>query len=243
MIQRRISLCILLLLVSPLSIRAQQAVTTRNAILRRDPSTASPAVGHLPKGTGVTLVEQNLDNGYHHISTKDQQIGWVSSKALNISQASRPPAPSTPVTPAPPRDTTCDANLQGHVYNPARLIVKQACIAVTGTIVDATAGKAQSGVRREKDGDAHGWLKLDSGFQNLLNAGNRSAAGGNLVFEIVCKFPVTQTSARSACQGYRDHVTLAPVGSHVRIVGTYVQDTFHAQWMEIHPVSSITVIP
>jgi hypothetical protein len=33
------------------------------------------------------------------------------------------------------------------------------------------------------------------------------------------------------------------VGSHVRIVGTYVQDTFHAHWMEIHPVTSITVIP
>jgi hypothetical protein len=26
-------------------------------------------------------------------------------------------------------------------------------------------------------------------------------------------------------------------------VGSYVQDTFHAQWNEIHPVTSITVIP
>jgi hypothetical protein len=66
---------------------------------------------------------------------------------------------------------------------------------------------------------------------------------GRLVFEIVCRFPVTQTDAKSACQGYKDQVKLPAVGSRVRIVGTYVQDSFHAQWMEIHPVTSITVIP
>jgi hypothetical protein len=38
-------------------------------------------------------------------------------------------------------------------------------------------------------------------------------------------------------------VNLPAVGSRVRIVGTLVQDTFHAKWMEIHPVTSITVIP
>jgi hypothetical protein len=130
-----------------------------------------------------------------------------------------------------------------HVYHPTRLIVKQECISVTGTVVDATGGKRSDGVRKEKDGDTHGWLKLDAEFQNLLNAGNMSDEGGNLVFEIVCRFPVTQADAQAACQGYTDQVTLPPVGSHVRIVGTYVQDTFHARWMEIHPVSSITVVP
>jgi hypothetical protein len=97
--------------------------------------------------------------------------------------------------------------------------------------------------RHEKDGDTHGWLKPDTEFQNLVNAGNVSDEGGNLVFEIVCRFPVTQADAKAACQGYTDHVTIPPVGSHVRIVGSYVQDTFHAKWMEIHPVTSITVIP
>jgi len=85
--------------------------------------------------------------------------------------------------------------------------------------------------------------QVDAEFQNLLNAGNMTAEGGNLVFEIVCRFPVTQPDAKSACQGFDDQVKLPAVGSHVRIVGTYVQDTFHAQWMEIHPVTSITVIP
>ncbi|MGB2898595.1 MAG: SH3 domain-containing protein [Candidatus Acidiferrum sp.] len=242
MILRRISICLLFLLVCPLSVRAQQATINRNVILRRDPSIASPALEHLPKGARVTLVDQNPDSGFYHVRTEDDQVGWVFSRALTISQAPPTPAPPTP-TPTPPADTNCDATLQSHVYHPARLIVKQQCIAVTGTFVDATAGKKPDGVRHEKDGDTHGWLKLDSEFQDLVNAGNISAEGGNLVFEIVCKYPVTQTDAKAACQGFTDHVTLPPVGSHVRIVGTYVQDTFHAQWMEIHPVTSITVIP
>src|SRR6266852_9278966 len=132
------------------------------------------------------------------------------------------------------------------VYKPQRLIVNNNCVAVTGTIVDATASQSKhqpDGVRHEQDGDSHGWLKVDSQFQNLLNAGNASDEGGNLVFEIVCRFPVTQTDAQTACKGYKDKIQLPKVGSHVRIVGTYVQDTFHAKWNEIHPVTSITVIP
>jgi hypothetical protein len=31
--------------------------------------------------------------------------------------------------------------------------------------------------------------------------------------------------------------------SHVRIMGSYVQEKNHAKWMEIHPVSSISVLP
>jgi hypothetical protein len=130
-----------------------------------------------------------------------------------------------------------------HVYHPDRLIVKQQCIAVTGTIVDATSGKEPDGVRHEADGDTHGWLKPDAEFQNLLNAGNISDEGGNLVFEIVCKFPVTQPDAKTACRSFTNQVNLPATGSRVRVVGTLVQDTFHAKWIEIHPVTSITVIP
>jgi len=35
-------------------------------------------------------------------------------------------------------------------------------------------GKKPDGVRHEADGDTHGWLKVDSQFQGLLNAGNLS---------------------------------------------------------------------
>ena len=84
---------------------------------------------------------------------------------------------------------------------------------------------------------------MDPEFESLLNAGNMSDEGGNLVFEIVCRFPVTQQDAKAACANYTDHVSLSSVGSRVQIVGTLVQDTFHAKWMEIHPVTSITVNP
>jgi hypothetical protein len=234
---------ILFLLACPSLLWAQLATVNRNVILRRDPATTSPAVAHLPKGARVTLVDENADSGYYHVRTEDDQVGWVYSRALTVAQAPQAPAPPAPLALLPALATGCDSSLESHVYHPTRLIVKLQCIAVTGKIVDATSGMEPDGVRREKDGDTHGWLKPDPEFQDLLNAGNKSDEGGNLVFEIVCRYPVTQPDAKAACHGYTDHVALPPVGSHVRILGTYVQDTFHAQWMEIHPVTSITVVP
>jgi hypothetical protein len=194
------------------------------------------------------LVDLNPDSGFYHVKTEDDQVGWVFAKFVSISEATpaTPTSPTTPTTPSTTTNETCDTSILSHVYHPARLIVKQECIAVTGTIVDATAPlkrKRPDGVRHEPDGDTHGWLKLDAGLESLLNAGNLNDEDGNLVFEIVCRFPVTQVDAKTACQNYTDQVTLPPVGSHVRIVGRYVQDTFHGQWNEIHPVTSITVIP
>jgi hypothetical protein len=242
---QRIVIGALLLIAWQSSTLAQLATVNRNVPLHRDASVSSPAIEHLPKGTRLMLVDAAPQGGFYHVRTEDEQVGWVWSKFIDVSQV--PPVvgavmhthPNIPLT----VDTQCDPNLWNHVYHPQRLIVIEQCIAVTGTIGDATAGKRADGVRREGDGDTHGWLKVDPGFENLLNAGNMSDEGGNLVFEIVCKFPVTQPDAKAACKGYQDQVALPPVGSHARIVGTYVQDTFHAQWMEIHPVTSITVVP
>jgi hypothetical protein len=239
----RTPIWILLLLTCPSSLWSQQASVNRNAILRRDPAITSPVMAHLPKGARVTLVDENPDGGFYHIRTEDDQVGWVYSKALSVSQAPQAAAPPSPLALLPALATRCDPTLQSHVYQPTRLIVNLQCIAVTGRIVDATGGKESDGVRHEKDGDTHGWLMLDPEFQNLVNAGNKTDEGGNLVFEIVCRYPVSQPDAKAACHGYTDRVALPPVGSHVRILGTYVQDTFHAQWMEIHPVTSITVVP
>lgn len=136
----------------------------------------------------------------------------------------------------------CDQSIQKHVYKPNRLIVHSACVSVTGTIVDATAGKHKDGVRHEADGDCHGWLKLDPGQEKFLNQGNMSDEGGNLVYEVVCLFPVTQADAKAACKGFNNPIKLAPVGSHVRITGPWVQDTNHAKWNEIHAVSAIEVL-
>jgi hypothetical protein len=131
-----------------------------------------------------------------------------------------------------------------HVYNPTRLVVKQDCLTVTGTIVDATATQSHhqpDGVRHEGDGDTHGWLRVDPAFASLINAGNTSDEGGNLVFELVCHYSVTQADARPACAGFTDHTTIPPVGTHVAITGTFVQEKNHQKWNEIHPVSRIAV--
>ncbi|HSY33018.1 MAG TPA: SH3 domain-containing protein [Verrucomicrobiae bacterium] len=231
----------------PARLAAQEAATNHNVILRRDPTTSSPALEHLTKGARLTLVDALPDSGFYHVKTEDDRVGWIFTKYVSISTAqtpANPPAPTTPVTPPP--STECDTSLSAHVYHPNRLIVKQDCIAITGTIVDATANqstKEPDGTRHERDGDTHGWLKVDPGFESLLNSGNLNDEGGNLVFEIICRFPVTQPDAKTACQGFTDQVSLPPVGSHVRIVGRYVQDTFHGQWNEIHPVTSITATP
>jgi hypothetical protein len=233
-------MCILVLGLCPSFSWAQQATTKRAVVLRRDPSRSAPVIAHLFKGERLMLVQMAADSGFYHVKTEHDQIGWVLSNYVGLSTT---PPPTNPPTNPPPTttDTGCDASLWSHVYHSYRLIVHQQCIAVTGTIVDATAGREPDGVRHEADGDTHGWLKVDAEFQNLLNAGNLNNEAGNLVFEIICRFPVTQADAQSACASYTDKVKLPPVGSHVRIVGVYVQDTFHGQWMEIHPVTSIAV--
>jgi hypothetical protein len=236
---RRTAMCILLLGLCPSLTSAQQGATNRAVVLRRDPSRTAPIIAHLVKGERLMLVQMTADSGFFHVKTEHDQIGWVSSNSVTLSTAPIPP--TTPTNPSSiPSDTGCDSTLWSHVYHSYRLIVHQQCIAVTGTIVDAGGGQPD-GVRHEADGDTHGWLKVDAQFQNLLNAGNQKDEGGNLVFEIICKFPVTQADAKTACANYTDKVKLPPVGSHVRILGVYVQDTFHGQWMEIHPVTSIAV--
>lgn len=244
---KRASIGLVFLLFCPMTALAQTATTNRTVILRRDPATTSPALAHLDKGARLTLIDEAADSGFYHVRTEDEQVGWVWSNFVRVSQPPTPPPtppiPPTPPTPPPTPETQCDPSLWDHVYHPLRLIVKQQCISVTGTMVDATAGKKSDGVRHEGDGDTHGWLKVDPEFQSLLNAGNISDEDGHLVFEIVCRFHVSQQDAKAACANYTDHVSLPPVGSHVQIVGTLVQDTFHAKWMEIHPVTSITVIP
>lgn len=129
-----------------------------------------------------------------------------------------------------------------HVYNPSRLTVEEPCVAVTGIIVDATNHKNKDGVRHEKDGDSHGWLRLDQGQEKYLNAGNKTHEGGNLVFEVQCLYPVTQADAKAACAGWKNPIKIPAVGTHIRITGSWIMDDNHAQWFEVHPVESIIII-
>jgi uncharacterized protein YgiM (DUF1202 family) len=243
----RISRCFLALAFSMgvfTSLFAQEAIVKKDANLRVDPSTNEPPEATLHPGDTLTLLDPTPEHGYYQVRTRDGKEGWVFSRNIRViaSPSSSQPGvdPENPSVGGPPQ---CDDTLWNHVYHAHRLIVKQACLAVAGTIVDATNGKEPDGLRHEADGDTHGWLKLDPGHEDLLNAGNLNNEGGNLVFEVVCRFPVTQTDAKAACTNFTNSIKIPPVGSHVQIIGAYVRDTNHAQWMEIHPVTSIKVLP
>jgi hypothetical protein len=219
---------------------AQQTTVLHHVFMRSDPSTANAPVATLRKGQKVTLIDAAPTDGFFHVKTIRGKEGWVG--ATYIAAGVQEPT----VEIAAPFSTAggCDAGLWDHVYNPERLVVKQKCISVTGTIVDATNKKRKDGVRKEADGDTHGWLKVDPQFKSLLNAGNVSNEEGNLVFEIVCNFGVSQADAKASCPAsFHNGVVLPAVGSHVTIVGSYVQEKNHAKWMEIHPVSNISLLP
>lgn len=222
---------------------AQRAVVRKSAALRAGPSSAEAQEGKVAVGEVVTLVDPTPEHGYFQVQTSEGKDGWVFSRNIHIIASPSPSQP--PIDPEGPNGgaaSACDESLWSHVYHPTRLVVKQPCLTVSGTIVDATSGREPDGVRHEADGDTHGWLKVDPGFEDLLNPGNMNNEGGHLVFEVVCKFVVTQADAKPACAGYTSPISIPLVGSHVQIVGSYVRDTNHAQWMEIHPVSSIKVI-
>ncbi len=117
-----------------------------------------------------------------------------------------------------------------HVYNPQRLEVRKLCAAVTGVVVKSLG---------ESDGDLHIRLKLDSQFTSLLNDGNRTHQGGNLVVEPICDHNVIQPDAIASCATFHSRIPHFRAGTYVVVVGSYVLDHEHG-WMEIHPVVRIT---
>ncbi len=128
----------------------------------------------------------------------------------------------------------CDAQLWNHVYHSDRLHVIEKCKAVTGVIFNASP---------EADGDVHVRLVLDDGQEELLNQGNIDKQHGCLVVEPMCKKRVTQEDAIDACNDFTQVAVKVPKkGTHVRVTGAYVFDAEHG-WNEIHPVTSIEIIP
>ncbi len=132
--------------------------------------------------------------------------------------------------------TGCDDSLWDHVYHPQRLVKIQKCIAVTGTIHH---------VKKEADGDDHIQLTLDDQFAGLLNDRNKAGQAGCLILEPVCQNAVTQADAIEPCRDFHSDVDVPKKGQHVHVLGSYVLDSEKPGhgWMEIHPVTSIEVIP
>lgn len=163
-----------------------------------------------------------------------------SAAAQTSTAPAQPPAATTAARSASARPGAsrsgspggCDPALWQHVYHPYRLHVISACKTVTGTVED---------VRQEPDGDTHILLKPDPGYAGLINAGNIKREHGDLVLETICAGSVSQADAVAACHGFTSRVRSVSAGDRVRVTGSYVLDADHG-WMEIHPVSRITVI-
>jgi hypothetical protein len=127
----------------------------------------------------------------------------------------------------------CDQTLWKHVYQSSRLHVLNSCIAVSG-IIESN--------RAEADGDTHLRLKLDPQFTKLVNSANIKDQNGDLVLEPICQHLVIQPNAFFACIGSHQNMNIPPIGTHVKVTGSYVLDTWHGKWAEIHPVTTIVTL-
>src|SRR5438876_7000067 len=112
-----------------------------------------------------------------------------------------------------------------------RLTIVKSCITASGVV---------DNVLQEADGDYHVRLALDSQYSNPTNAGNQHQYG-DLVVEIICALPITQSDAVSACQNYTNNITVPSINDHITVTGPYVLDTNHYNWAEIHPVYTLTI--
>ena len=147
------------------------------------------------------------------------------------SRPASPPATSgspSGIATAPPSSACIPTDQDQYVYNPARLVVRAACIRVTGTVEET---------RHEADGDLHILIALDLPYTNLLTPANQGEELGDLVVEPVCVDPVSQRDAVASCA--RDHDplgTLPAAGMHIWLEGRSVTDSDHGGWAELHPL-------
>ena len=63
-----------------------------------------------------------------------------------------------------------------------------------------------------------------------------------MVVEPICQKQVEQADAIEACANFDEYLDIPPVGTHVKVTGSYVLDHQHGGWAEIHPATSIEEI-
>ena len=124
----------------------------------------------------------------------------------------------------------CNADLWKHVYDPGRLRVMEPCTAVEGRVVS---------LHRAHDGDLH--IALDPEQKSVLNLVNAIHSHRNLVVEIICEHPSTDSGPAAACAGFTSQVAVPGVGDRIRVTGAYVTDRENG-WNEVHPVTRIEVL-
>jgi len=134
----------------------------------------------------------------------------------------------------PTSSSSCSdpSSISSHVYHPYRLQIVKSCITASGTV---------DKVIEEADGDVHLRTNLDRAYSSLTNSANDQYQYGDLVVEIICVNPPSQTDAQPSCQNYTNQIPVPSAGQHITITGPYVLDTNHYNWAEIHPVYSLVI--
>jgi hypothetical protein len=125
--------------------------------------------------------------------------------------APTPSSQAAPLAPVALRKYCHAGDVLKGVYRPARLTVKNPCVAVTGLVRDTNI---------EHDGDVH--ISLGGVDAKWLNAVNLKRVKHDLVVEIVPGTPIAAP----------------PVNSRVTVVGPWVLDT-ETGWLEIHPAWAV----
>ncbi len=128
----------------------------------------------------------------------------------------------------------CDESLWDHVYNPTRLHIVHECLAVIGIASFISTN--------ENDGDEHVGIRPDPENAHLVNEQNKKHHNGAILGEVICYSAPKKAAPAEACENYENSVTIPPRYSYVRMTGSYVLDTQHNLWGEIHPITSIVVI-
>ncbi len=179
-------------------------------------------------------------------------VGMTFSFAIITTKSANAQSGASPSTHAPATNTSRTTTTQStkalvscsnlpflwkHIHDPKisggskdRLPIQQYCTSVTGTILSQTV---------ENDGDAHIRLILDPQYSQLSRPANYK---NELVVEVICWDPtkITYSAAQQACQGIKPHfIDIPQPGTHVFVSGSYVYDSQHGNWGEIHPVDSL----
>lgn len=137
--------------------------------------------------------------------------------------------------------SVCRSDPHEGVHDPTRLTVLAECVAVTGTVVKVP--------RIPADGDQTFNIAVDPPYANMLNDDNRR--NGGLHVEIVPEDQpgCTKGQAITKPSGYNNlgvcsgaNIPTPSVGDKVRVVGTYVHDTW-AGPNEIHPAWAVDKLP